>query len=596
MAENGTPGSFPDPRPAEEKSRPGWPELRAVSKKRWLYLSRLFTRKERLQLGVAALIAAAALVVLIARTVERVTVIAPAVGGRLREAVIGEPRFINPLYASSDTDRDLASLVFGRLIRYDAAGAPRGDLAESFSVSPDGKTYTVRLRTGIMWHDGEAFGADDVLFTIRTIQNPEYKSVLRQNWQGVSVEKTDDRTVRFQLRQPYAPFLENLSVGIIPRHLWQRIPADAAILSDLNIKPVGTGPYQFVRFTRREDGTVTSVVLARNSNFYLPGPYLSEIQFVVEPTADAAVAAYRKNQVDSFVIPAGSALHELSATDASLYRLELPKVFAVFLNSTSVPALGRKAVRQALAMALDRQNILAQTAGEQGVVANAAIPPGSFGANPDIPPIPYDPAKARELLSRDGWKSSGGRLERIEGSGRTRKIQRLELAIATSDASELTRAAELVAEMWNAVGVKTSVKILPLADLQANVIRARAYDGLLFGEVFGHDPDPFAFWHTSQIKDPGLNVALYSNRAADKLLEEARRNSDPTVRAAKYRDFQKLVSEDVGAVFLYSPAHFYAVRKTVSGVAIGAVALPEERFTDVARWHERTSRTFRRSP
>lgn len=544
---------------------------------------------------ILAVAAATSFFWLMNRVITRITIPVPAVGGVLVEGVTREPQFINPIYASNDTDRDLANLVFSKLVRYDSNGDATMDLAESIETSPDGKSYTIHLRRGVLWHDGESFSADDVFFTLKTIQDSNYKSPLRQNWQGVNVEKIDDSTVRLTLRQPYAPFLENLAVGVIPEHLWRKVPRETAILSDLNLKPIGTGPYKFDTLTRREDGSLISVALVRNSDYYLSGPYLKEIKFSFYKDEEQLIAAYRRGEVDSFFLTSANNADKLRQLDVEIHRLRLPKIFAVFLNPGANQALARKAVRQALSLAVDREAILAKSAEGGGIIASSAIPAGALGFDSDIPMSAFNPADAEALLKNDGWKdlNDDGILERTEVKGKSRTVQKLEIRIVTSDVPELAKAAELVRDMWQAVGVKTEVKTLPVSELETSMIRPRAYEALIFGEVFGHDPDPFAFWHTSQLKDPGLNIALYSNRAVDQLLEDARRTSDPKARGDKYRDFQKIVNDEIGALFLYSPDDYYIIRKSVKGVVLGAIALPEERFNGVNEWHTGTRRAIK---
>lgn len=564
----------------------GWKTVRAVNWRRWFYFPRLFSRDEKTAILVFGLIAVAAFGFLVFRIVDRLTILAPDVGGTLREGVARELRFINPLYAASDTDRDITNLVFSKLIRYSRNGSPDMDLAENIEVGEDGKVYTVHLRPGVRWHDGEDFSADDVVFTVKTIQDPDYKSPLRQNWQGVTVEKIDDAAVRLTLRQAYAPFMENLALGIIPEHLWRKIPRETAVLSDLNLKPIGTGPYQFSKLTRRQDGSIISVALTRNKNYYLDGPYIREIDFKFYPDEVQLIAAYRRNEVDSFLVTSAAGAGELQKLDAEIHQLRLPKIFAVFLNPGANPALTRQAVRQALSAAIDRETILQKSGVGSGVVVNSAIPPGTFGFNAGITPPLQDQAEAQKLLQKDGWKdlNGDGILERREGKGKSQTTEKLELRIVTSDAPELAKTAELVAAMWKNIGVKTEVTAMTVSELESSMIRPRAYEVLIFGEVFGHDPDPFAFWHTSQLKDPGLNVALYSNRAVDQLLEQARRTADPALREKKYLEFQKTVSDDIGAIFLYAPSDHYAVRKSIQGVDIGDVTLTEERFNRIAGW------------
>lgn len=570
-----------------------WRTLRQITRHQWLYLPRLFSRRERAIIAALLGVGAIASAVFAARIIDRVTVIRPAAGGVFREGSLHAPQLLNPIYATNDADRDLSNLIFSGLIRYDHAGKIIYDLAEGIDISKDETAYTARLRPNVLWHDGKKLSADDVVATIHAIQDPEYKSPLRQNWQGVTAEKIDGHTVRFSLRQPYAPFLENLSVGIVPADRLNS-PQQALLFSDPKFKPIGAGPYQFARFTQLEDGVITSVTLKRNKQYYREGPYIDEIQFSFHPSEEDLIASYRRNDIDS-VLLAEEPPQEFRKLDADIHSVELPKIFAVFLNSNTKPALGRKAVRSALAMAIDRQALLDKTASPGGSIANTAIPAGTFGFNADISPISYDPEAAKKILATDGWKDDdrNGVLARSEGSGSRKKIQKLEVDITTSDAPGLRQAADLIAENWRAIGVKTEVKVLSIRDLETSAIKPRAYETLLFGELFGHDPDPFAFWHTSQVKDPGLNIALYSNRAVDQLLEAARRESDTSAREKKYREFQKIVSDDIGAIFLYSPTAYYAVRNSVHGVSIGAIAASEERFNEINGWYLKTRRALK---
>ncbi len=569
--------------------------LKELSRRHWLYLPRLFPTRERLIVLGLVLVAFGSLLTLASRLYLRITVPEPDIGGLLREGVLEPPRFVNPLYATSDTDRSLVNIVFSKLITHDAEGNVVMDLAEGIEPSADGKAYTVKLKKGVRWHDGEPVTAGDVAFTIKAIQDPAYQSPLRPNWQGVLVEKLNDETVRFTLRQPYAPFVENLSLGIIPEHRWQNIPREAILLSDLNIKPVGSGPYRFKSLTRQQNGSITAYTLTRNPSFYRTGPYLKSIEFKVFAAGEDLPIAFRKNDISSFIAPpprSGSKAGELGGTRHPLHPRQ---IVAVFLNGNTNPALIRRPVREALARAIDRNLLIAESLGGSGRAANSPLPAGSLGFEEGLAGFDGNPGEARRLLDQDGWKDENGDgvLERPEGSGKKRKTTELSIVLSTANVPEFTDAARLIREMWAAIGVRTELRVLPVQDLEASVIRPRAYHALLFGEVFGHDPDPFAFWHTSQLKDPGLNIALYSNRRVDQLLEEARRTIDRSKRADLYREFQKIVHDEIGAIFLYAPTKRYVVRDELRGLALARSALPEERFNQVNEWYVRTRRVLK---
>ncbi|MFY9461725.1 MAG: peptide ABC transporter substrate-binding protein [Candidatus Sungiibacteriota bacterium] len=566
-----------------------------LNRKQWLYLPRLFSTREKIILTSLLLILTASFITGFGRLYVRVTVIKPAFGGTYREGLLKEPRFINPVYASNDADRDIAELVFSGLIRYSPQGEIEPELAESIDISDDGKTYTVRLRSGLAWHDGEPLTADDVVFTIKTIQNPEFKSPYRQNWQGVLLEKLDERTVRFLLRQPYAPFIENLTVGIIPEHLWSKIPTQSAPLSELNLKPIGSGPYEFENFTRLPDGSITSYTLAAFRSFFRGRPHIKEIAFSFYSSEAELAAAFRKGEIDGLSAISAKDLPGLKKTDLQIFSLSIPRIVGIFFNEAQQGALAEKNVRLALAKAIDINSIINDVLLGSAVAIHSPIPPGSSGFNPDIPAIGFNADEAQTLLANAGWKTkdANGILVKTELKKGKKVVTPLKIEIATSDFPELAEVANKIKDMWRGVGVETDVKIFSASNLESSAIRPRAYQALLFGEIFGHDPDPFAFWHTSQIKDPGLNIALYSNRKVDSLLEEARRTIDEAKREEKYREFQKIVAQDMPAIFLFSPTSYYGVHNSIKGVTIERIALPQERFAHIEEWYIKTRRGFK---
>lgn len=564
-----------------------------LTKRQWLYLPRLLTNREKIIIGTLIILALVSFGALFGQLYIRMTVVKPAFGGTYREGLLKEPRFINPIFASSnDTDRDITEIVFSGLIRYTPTGEVEPDLAESIDIAEDGKSYKAKLRPGLIWHDGFPLTADDVVFTIKTIQNPELKSPWRQNWQGVTVEKLDELTVRFLLRQPYAPFIENLTIGIIPEHLWAKVLPDSAPLSDLNLKPIGSGPYEFKTFTRLPDGSVTSYTLTAFRRYHHGRSNIKEIVFTFYPGEAELLASYRKGEIDGTSLISPKNLAGLQKTAIKIYTLRIPRIVALFFNESRQSMFADKRIRLALNHAIDTAAIIREVLAEAAEIAPSPVPPSARGFNADLTLPEFNMEKAKLLLTEAGWKDTdeNGLLyksERVKGKKVTTPLK---VEIATSDFQELVEVANAIKVMWRKVGIEAEVKIFSGANLETLIIRPRAYQVLLFGEIFGHDPDPFAFWHTSQIKDPGLNIALYSNRKADTLLEEARRITDQATREEKYREFQKIVVEDQAAIFLFSPASYYGVRSSVEGVTIERIVLPHERFAHIEKWFMKTRR------
>ena len=208
---------------------------------------------------------------------QSLLVAAPAPGGTLSEGIVGSPRFINPVLAMTDADRDVVSLVYSGLLRATPGGQYIPDLAKSFDVSPDGTTYTFILRSNATFHDGKLVTANDIVFTILKTQDPTLKSPLRANWDGVTVEEIDPTTVRFTLKSPYAPFIKNLTLGILPKHLWQDVSSEEFPFSELNTSSVGSGPFKISSISRSSAGIPTLYDLEPFEHYALGKPYLNHI-------------------------------------------------------------------------------------------------------------------------------------------------------------------------------------------------------------------------------------------------------------------------------------------------------------------------------
>ncbi len=521
------------------------------------------------------------------------TIPAPQVGGSYTEGLLKEPRAVNPIYSlTSDTDRDITRLVFSRLLTYDGEGNPEPDLAEKFEVSEDGKIYTLYLRSNALWHDGRPVTAEDVIFTIKVIQNPQYKSPLRPNWQGVEVEKLDERTLRFVLKTSYAPFIENLAVGILPQHLWSAVNPEQALLHKLNLQPIGSGPYRFSRIRQNGDGAITSYELVRNSNYYRAGPYIKKIAFRFFKTEDELISAWKRGRIDGFgPVPAGR-LQEFEGARAAIYSLATPRIFGLFFNSSKAPPFAEKEVRQAFSAALDKKKIAELVSSSGAVRTDAAFLMTPSGITDKQS---FDLGKSRELLDKAGWKDSDqdGIRDKTIREGNKRVTRQLNFTLYTSDWPDLVKIAEYMRASFRELGASLAIVAQPFATLETEVIRPRNFDMLLFGQAYGYEIDPFPFWHSSQIKDPGLNVALYNNKKVDKLLEEARRSSDPETRREKYLEAQRIISDDLPAAILYYQLYNYLLPVRIKGVELSQIALPADRFNEIHEWHQKTKRVFK---
>ncbi len=517
----------------------------------------------------------------------------PAPGGELREGIIGSPRFVNPLLSLSDADRDLATLVYSGLLRPTPSGRLVPDLAERFEISDDGMSYTFSLRNDATFHDGSSVTADDIVFTIQKAQDPALKSPKRANWEGVSVEKKDDRTIVLTLKQPYAPFLENATLGILPKHLWKDAGSEQFPFSPLNLNAVGSGPYKVAKIKRNASGIPLSFELSAFKEYAQDMPYIKRIIVYFYQSEKDLLAALASGEIESVNTVTPQAAKDLEAQWLRIERTPLPRVFGVFFNQNQAPLLAEKAVRQALELATDKKKIVDAVLSGYGVPIDGPIPPLILEQSiEEATSTSVRLAQANALLDKAKWvkNTATGIRERTKGKGKD--AQTLSFSLATGDIPELRESAELLKEMWKSIGVDVRVQIFESGDLNQNIIRPRKFDSLLFGEIIGRDLDLFAFWHSSQRNDPGLNIAMYTNSKVDKLLEEARKTTDEERRVENYQSAIATIRADAPAVFLYSPEFIYVLPKHVKGFTLNRTTIPSERFLDVEHWYINTEKVW----
>jgi peptide/nickel transport system substrate-binding protein len=469
------------------------------------------------------------------------------------------------------------------------------DLAENYEISEDGLCYTFTLKPNLLWSDNAPLTSDDIVFTIEQIKNPSAKSSKRASWEGVETEKINDETVRFCLEKPYAPFLENTTIGILPRHIWKDILPEQMPLSNFNVKAIGSGPYKIEKISRNSAGIITSYTLVANENFALQKPYLKKIVLKFYPSEKKLIEAYKQNSIDSLSAISPKNILKIKKDESFLKTYTLPRIFAVFFNQDTASVFAEKEVRKALSQSVDKKILINEVLQNFGVPINGPIPPGSLG----FVNIPTDKEgfeerlnKAKKLLEKNGWKMNEEEYV-LEKKKKKKAALKLEFSLSTSNMPDLIQTAQLLKKMWGEIGAKVNLKIYEIGDLEQKVIRPRKYDALLFGEIMGRDPDAFAFWHSSQRNDPGLNIALYANITADKLLEEARTIFDTRKREKKYEEFQEEIIKDMPAVFLYSPHFIHLLPKAIMGLNQNSITISSERFSQIYNWHVKTKKVWK---
>lgn len=509
---------------------------------------------------------------------SKLLVTIPSHGGSLTEGVLGSPRFINPLLALSDADKDLTALTHAGLMGVGENGLLIPVLAQSYEVSEDGKTYTFVLRDGIRFHDGSPVTAEDVVFTVEKAQDPGLKSPELSNWANILVEAVDAKTVRFTLPKAYAPFLEDATLGIIPAKLWKNVSNEEFPFSPSMQEPVGAGPFKVSAVRRGDDGMIERYALTAFNGYALGRPYLDGMRFEFFSQESDLVRAYERGRVES--------AHGIA--EAHALKIPYARVFGVFFNANQNPLFARNEVREALSEVTDRTALVENVLGGFATPVQGPVPPGS-GIDVSVAPHTEEEhlTRARDLLENKGWK-----YDAENNRWNHKDAGQLAITLKTSNVPELKAVAQAVKEDWEAFGVPVSLEFYEPGDLTTSVIRPRKYEALLFGVVVGRDHDLYAFWESSQRNDPGLNVAMYANRSVDELLEEVREESDPGVVLESLAKLNEIISADVPAVFLYAPDFLYALPKNMQGVSIAQIASPSDRFANVAKWHRETERVW----
>lgn len=509
--------------------------------------------------------------------------------GEYAEGLVGQPRFINPVLSqTNDIDSDLSALIFSGLMKLDEKGNLVPDAAEKFEIGNDKLSYTFYLKKNIKWHDDRNLTSDDVIFTLQTIQNKDFNSPLRTNWKGVRAEKLDEYSLKFTLKNAYAPFLNNLTFGILPKHLWEFIGSGNFPLAEYNLKPIGSGPYKFRMLSKDKSGKINSIELASNDNYYFKTPYIKKIVIKFYENENEAVSAFNKKEIKGigYVSPDSKKMI-MDNENTSIRRLNIPRYFAIFFNQTKSKTLSDKIVRTALANALDRDKLINEIYEGNGIKTDSPIPSQLLGSNPDVKTYDYSSNDAKNALEAAGWQDK-------DGDGiREKEDVKLSFTLVTTDWPETVEASLILKDMWEEIGASVDIKNLGVNDLQNDYIKSRSYEALLFGEILNYDPDPFAFWHSSQKKDPGLNFSLYDNAEMDKLLEDARQETSLDRKAEKYKKFQEVVTEDIPAIFLYSPYYLYIQNNNVRGTNLNNIVVPSNRFNNVEDWYVNTSRIWK---
>jgi len=513
----------------------------------------------------------------------------PVSGGSFSEGIIGIPRFVNPALAITRADQDMVALVYRGLLRQGPNNTLVPDIAESINLADDGRTYDVTLRKDVVFHDNTPLTAEDVAFTINLIQNPDLKSPLRGNWNDVSVTVLNEYELSISLEESYTPFMENFTLGIMPKHIWGQLPIEQLPFSQYNTEPIGAGPFRIQNVKRDDNGLIDSYAL---TNFSGPSitPNLSSIILNFYQNEALLKTALDTKEISSTVYLPNSDVASLKRDGYQIIETPLPRVFGVFFNQNRSAVLRDRAVRDALEKVTDRAAIVENALFGFGIPTTMPLLaqtdvlqfPEALGGSAASSTID----EAKLLLKRGGWvQNTGGVWEkRIDG------VQTpLSISIKTSNNRLFSDVVNIVANRWRELGVEVSVEQYEQSGLVQSVIRPRDFEALLFGMDMNRTQDLFPFWHSSQKADPGLNIAQYTNLAVDKLLEEARVMSDESERITILEAAAVVIKNEQPAIFLFAPTMVYVVDSTIKTTELPTINRPSDRFMNITNWYAKTN-------
>ncbi len=497
---------------------------------------------------------------------------APDNGGTYVEGMTGKINNLNPLFSNGTIDGAASKLLFNGLLRYDEREQYVADLAESWKVGKDNKTYTLTLRRDVTWHDGEPFTARDVLYTIKTIQTPAARSQFFASWQGVKASAKDDYQVTFELASPFAPFVDAMTVPILPAHVLEDVEPANLRSATFSNSPIGTGPFkmQILRTTNKGQ----QLELEANDTYFKTTPRVDRFVLAAYAREEELLKDLKNREITSAVDLSSDSVNSLSEnTQVRTAQMPLNNGVFAFFKTTNKP-LNDANLRKALVLATDRAPFLDIFQTRYQPLKSAILPhqlgySSSFNQKTDL-------KAAAKALDQAGWKLQDG--VRKKGS------QTLEFNLVTVDSAEYSKVASELQRQWKELGVVLKPRMLNQEQLEQTALSAHDYDILLYGISIGSDPDVYAYWHSSQARPGGLNFSEWKSPRADLNLEIGRTRLDPILRKARYQDFSDEWQKSAPAVALYRPRLSYSYHQNAQGFSIFSLNTSANRLTNVEHW------------
>lgn len=504
---------------------------------------------------------------------------APLENGSYAEAVLGPIETLNPLFASTQAEKSADYLMFSRILNYDSSGNLNYDLASNFNIDKSGKTYKISIRPNVLWHDGEKLTTKDIAYTVNLLKDKELHSNIG-GWDNISIKIIDDYNINFILKDVYAPFKHALTFPIMPSHVLSNIKPSEIRESGYSQNPIGSGPFKF-NFIQKINSTSEErvVYMLRNEDYYKTTVNLSSFQLHAYKDSESILKALSRGEVNA-ATSFSSVESKMLNSDKFITKSQPINggVYAILNMDNAI--LSDKSVRRSLQASVNteeiKQNINNQAPDLYLPFTNNQIP-GKLPAKPL-----YDVSLASKTLSNLGWKLNKNGI-------REKKSKELRLNITTVKNSELESVAKILAEQWRSLGIVIETKVIDPSDFSQNftqtILQPRNYDILLYKLDIGADPDVYAYWHSSQISNSGLNLSNYSNPISDDALVSARNILDTRLRSAKYLTFAKQWLSDVPAIGLYQSTIQYSMNKnTYSFNESHSLISLVDRYNNISDW------------
>lgn len=500
----------------------------------------------------------------------------PILGGSYSEGTVGKIEQLNPLFSPTNpAEQSAVSLIFSGLTKKNNQRKSIPDLAERWEVAKDGKTYTFFLKNDVKWQDGKNLNADDVLFTINSIQNPDTRSPFLETWKGIEATKSDDTTVVFKLTSPYPGFIANTDVPIVPKHLLENVPTRSLKTAEFGTAPIGSGPYMFKSLKKVKEST--EINLTVNDKYYGGRPYIKEISIKTYPDYSQLTSAYTRKEIQGISKLSVSELQKKSELpNLEIYNMAIPSYKAIYFNLRE--GIGKdKIFREAVALSVNRKEIVDKVYGDQALPIYSPILPGYPGYDSKIKQN-QNIAEASKKLADTGYTLGK---DKIYAKGE----ERISARLVTQDDYQAVQIAEIIKEECLGAGIEILIEKYPAGTFYQDYVGPRSFDIVLVAQNLGADSDIYSYWHSTQVNDPGLNLSGYSDRKVDKFIEQARESSNISVKKEKYSEISKTIISEVPAVYLVWPDYIFGLSKEVKGFTGGRYVEPKDHFWNIQEWY-----------